>query len=351
MHLKESDSHPSGYRIRPSADAPERGPFSLESLHDLAEFQHVTPDFLVRPEGEEEWRPLRDLPELMAAIFPARKAYQFKSYTQQNDPDAGYTPVDVRNIYRCDGPPSRSSPPPPPVSRPAPPDPAAISPGPPPPRMDRPEGAAPGDSPAESEAIAFDVAKMLEESEAISRARQAERGEERQRWWQAISFPGGSFMIRWLVAFFLFVVACWIWSDPGTGTVVVVSMLLGLFPMALAIILTAGDIIDWFISRFERLAVRDAVEFVDYREAEAKLAAGDWAGATSAYLTGIEKAPHQLRGYLGAIAAATAAGDQKKLATFQAFALKHLSVPDRNLLSGALNRRGLPPLPVRRAKA
>src|SRR5690606_35103682 len=102
MRLEPADFRPTGYFIRSSLDGPERGPLNLDHLRDLAEFQHVPLTSLVRLRDDEEPRPLSEMPELLAAIFPEKNKLHFKSYRRTTDPDAGNTPVDVHDVNRCE---------------------------------------------------------------------------------------------------------------------------------------------------------------------------------------------------------------------------------------------------------
>jgi hypothetical protein len=337
MRLKDTAPPPAGYFIRPSPDGPERGPLSLENLRDLAEFQHVTPEFWIRRDGETEPRPLRDLPDLMAHIFPEKKAFHFKSYQQTEDVDAGYNPVDVKNLFRCE----TSAPP---IPRPG--APSGQRPINPPPSGGTaetdPEG--PGLGLARREqpppAVGFDPKAVLQASQAMTRARTQTEGNPqppKPRFSPRRTF----FWIRWSLAALLAGSAVWIWSDLERFQDIFLLMLLGMVPMVGAILLTVSDIIDWFLNRVGSTEI----EPPDFTRAEAAFAAGEWRAAASEYLRSLQRHPLELHGYIPGIAAAVAAEEPKKAAALHLLANKNLGRHDRNLLTAALRRQGLPPLP------
>lgn len=316
MRLKESIRGLAGYFIRATLEEAERGPFPLEHLADLAEFGNVTPEFLVRREDEAEGRVLRSLPELLAAVFPERKSFRFRAKEETGDTEADFSPVDIHSFYRCepelDAGALQLSPEAEPVSK-------------------RPD----------PEQQGVDVKALLEANEEVLRAHAPEPAPVERKSWYSVS-PGMA-AFRWLLAFGCFGLGLWIWitNDSANKIGTVFSLVMGLPFFVVGLVLIVTDILDFFL---DRIKLRDVPKAVDCTEADARFAAEDWPGAAAAYLTAMRKDPHQTRIYLRGISAAAAAGKPRQVAAFHASAIKHLGLHDRNLLSGALARKGLPPL-------
>lgn len=71
-------------------DSTVSGPFSERALEEMASVRAFTEEALLAPEGTEAWTPLRELPELHARCFPARrriglKAHPFETVGQENN--------------------------------------------------------------------------------------------------------------------------------------------------------------------------------------------------------------------------------------------------------------------------
>jgi hypothetical protein len=329
MHLENTAPPPSGYFLRSSPDGPERGPLSLDNLRDLAEFQHVTPESWIREPDEAEPQCLADLPELMAAIFPQKKSFQFKHYNQTRDTEAGYAPVDVKSLFRCD-----NTPPPAPVrKRGAPPPPSVAT-----------VGLAKRGRPAPS--IGFDPKSVLEASQAMIHNQTGGPSAKQRRPRAGFSAGRTFFAVRWTLAALLLGCAIWVWSGVTVVQDIFLLMVLGMIPMVGAILLTVSDIINWAMNQ---VGSRE-IEPPDFNTAETAFAAEDWPTAAAAYLRLLQHHPHELRAYVPGIAAGVAAGELKKVMAFHNLANKHLGAHDRNLLVDALARRGLPQLPTSRKR-
>lgn len=341
MRIHPSAPRPTGYFIRSSPDGPERGPLTLENLRDLAEFQHVTPNSEIRSEQDETWRELHEIPDLLTALFPEKTRFAFKSYQRSDNSDAERAPVDVRNLYRCEK--------------------AEVSPGqveaPPPAQMGTPDHPASTESPpaeglpAESgpaDSGGFDPRQMLAESVAIAKARasahQPDPGHAPKRFRTRRTL----FLVRWLAAALFMAMVWWLWTSLAASPFW--AILLSLPLLAFAIALIVSDILDWALDGFQMLSTREPSPPVDYTKAEQLFRAEKWKAAAAAYGEILNIDPHQIRAYREGIAAAIAAGEKKKLKTFQDLAVKHLGSHDRNLLDGALRRHGLPPLPAHPGK-
>ncbi|MEX2382582.1 MAG: hypothetical protein WD490_09380 [Opitutales bacterium] len=101
LRIREEPDRPKGYFIRRAGSDQDRGPFSIESMKDLAEFDHLSPKDEVRLE-DGNYQRLIDVPELKAVIFPATEAYHFKTYKRTEDKESAYAPIDAQSIVRCD---------------------------------------------------------------------------------------------------------------------------------------------------------------------------------------------------------------------------------------------------------
>lgn len=325
MRLKDADSPPAGYFTRPSSEEPERGPFTIENLRDLAEFQHVRPESLIRTADSEIARPIREIPELFAAIFPKKAALHFKTSRTTYETDAGHAAVDVADLFRC-------------KAAPPPPLPATTG--------ERPSAriSLTQKTPALPEETAFDTREILAASVAISRER---RGGSKERRPPRPGFSAGRMflVVRWGLALLLVGLSMWIWSDVGKTISVMLTFLIGMVPMVGAILLVAGDVISWTMDAFTDWRENQCSQPPDYSAAEERYRAEEWAAAATEFLKLLETHPRELRAYMAGIGAAAAANDSAKITAFHALALEKLGEHDRNLLANALYRRGLPPLP------
>lgn len=55
------------------------GPFSDTALEEMASVRVFDPDAQLAPEGTEEWKPVREMPELLARFFPPKKTISLKA--------------------------------------------------------------------------------------------------------------------------------------------------------------------------------------------------------------------------------------------------------------------------------
>lgn len=325
MRFNKHEPEASGYFVRRGPDEPERGRLTSAQLCDLAEFGNITPDWLVRAAPEETSRPIREVPELMAELFPEKKTFQFKTYERADNPDAGRPPVDVRGLYRCeaDAPEegdgdsllgaeaSALS-----LRRPMPPE----------RRTPPPLPGAPG---------AFDVKAILQASEAIAQQRGGNKVDPGRA-----SFSSGrvSLVVRWVFATVFALIGIYVLGASGSW-----RMAIPLFGLALMLVVL--DFIGWMFDGLEQWIANAAGKPPDFTQAEDRLRAGEWAAAASAFLIETKRNPKQIRGYFAGISAAFAARDGRLAAAFHSLAHKHLGTHDLNLLNGALRRSDIPPVP------
>jgi hypothetical protein len=323
MHLKDSAPEVSGYFVRPAPDAPERGPFTVDELRDLAEFKNIGADFLVRAANEEAVRPFGEWPELMAAVFPAKTAFRFKTFQKTEDPDAGYAPINARNINVC-----------------APADlagaPLTSTGARPPPLPGQGTPVSPPPLPPVDEAAGFDVKELLEASQVIARERSGGEAGGRSR----APFSAGRVFqtVRWICALFL----------VGAGIAILAlggAFWMAILPFGAAFLLVALDLVGWAMDGVENWTANAGGAPPDYTRADECFMAGDWGTAAAEFFVILKRRPKELRAYVAGIAAAVAAGDGKQLNVFHALAQTHLKSQDLNLLNGALMRRGIPPVP------
>ncbi|HLS27476.1 MAG TPA: hypothetical protein VK041_02425 [Opitutales bacterium] len=310
IRLQKKAPQPPGYFIRSNPNDPERGPLSIENLRDLAEFQNLQPDSLIRPENVETARPLRDLPEIFKIVFPERKQFSLKPRTIADDPDADLPPVDAASLYRCEIDPADIKP----TER--------RKPTPPPPRATN------------------EIQQLLSEENALLKKAKGPSERVKPPFFRShLVFS----VVRWsLVALLIFTLIS-TWSEFADAPMwgVLISLPLLVFIGALS----AGPFLDWLLDSLSERFTQMPPPEIDYTEAEEFFRAEKWKQATIAYAKILKDDPRQLRAYREGIAAAIAAGDNKKAAQFQKDASQYLSPHDRNLLEGALHRHGLLPLP------
>jgi hypothetical protein len=86
--------------IRNATETEARGPFNVQQVTDLAEAGQVTADTLIYDAGTEQWVALNTQPELMAAVFPARKKLELKAkaFDPLNRTDANAKPITVNEM-------------------------------------------------------------------------------------------------------------------------------------------------------------------------------------------------------------------------------------------------------------
>lgn len=303
MNRKDSEPDSSEYFIRADLSGVERGPFTLDKLQDLAEFGNMTPDWLIRPEQAETWQPLRDCPELLEWVFPQKKTFQFKQFQKENDLDERHRAVDVKEIYRLH-------------------------------RED-------------SEEIAEEDKKewkgpAARQSPVAERTKRFPK-QNRSRVRGPFSLGRVFRMVRWVLAIicgllalvFLTMSGNWRLAAPFAG---------------IAAMLVVLDVIVWIINFPEWWIARSVGVPPDFGSAEAWMQTEEWSPAAAAFLVETRKHPKVIRGYVGGISAAFAARDERKLNAFRELARKNLGSTDWNLLEGALQRKGLPPLLKRQGR-
>lgn len=310
IRLQKKAPRPAGFFIRTNPNDPERGPLSIENLRDLAEFQHLQPDSLIRPENEDSARPLREFLEIFQIVFPEQKRFSFKRPAIAAEPADDLPPIDVTSLLRCETG-----------------DPISIE------RTERKKPAPP------PSASPNEIQQILAEDNALLKAKIPPQEVEQPRFLASRVFS----LLRWFLVAFLFYTLILVWRDfadsPSWG--VLLSMPILVFIGAL----TAIPFLDWLLDSFSARLTRIPPPDIDYTEAEELFRAERWKEATNAYAKIVKEDPRQIRAYREGIAAAVAAGDEKKAALFRDAAAKSLSLHDHNLLEGALRRHGLLPLP------
>jgi hypothetical protein len=76
------------------------GPHSEIALQEMASIRAFDADALVAPELTEDWKAVRDWPELHALLFPARKTIPLKAKAIDVIPQGSNEPVSVDQILR-----------------------------------------------------------------------------------------------------------------------------------------------------------------------------------------------------------------------------------------------------------
>jgi hypothetical protein len=77
------------------------GPHSLAALEQMSSVRAFDESALLTPEGAEEWKPVRDLPELQAVLFPPRKAIPFKEKSFETVAQENNEPISVDKILHA----------------------------------------------------------------------------------------------------------------------------------------------------------------------------------------------------------------------------------------------------------
>lgn len=89
------------FYIRNASETEARGPFNHEHLISLAETGQITKDTLYYEAAKEQWVPITDNPELIAAIFPEKVSLKLKGKTKLktiNVADASAAPISVDDM-------------------------------------------------------------------------------------------------------------------------------------------------------------------------------------------------------------------------------------------------------------
>lgn len=86
--------------IRNASETEARGPFNIQQVADLAEAGQVTSDTLVYDAEAEQWLTINSKPELMAAVFPAKKklALKPKEFAALNRPQENAREISVDDM-------------------------------------------------------------------------------------------------------------------------------------------------------------------------------------------------------------------------------------------------------------
>jgi hypothetical protein len=86
--------------IRNATETEARGPFNVQQVTDLAEAGQVTSDTLIYDAGTEQWVALNTQPDLMAAVFPAKRKLELKAraFDPLNKTDTAAKPITVNEM-------------------------------------------------------------------------------------------------------------------------------------------------------------------------------------------------------------------------------------------------------------
>jgi len=74
------------------------GPHSLVALQEMASIRAFDEATLITPEFQEDWKPVRELPELATLLFPPRKTLSFKDKAFESLPQETTEPITVHEI-------------------------------------------------------------------------------------------------------------------------------------------------------------------------------------------------------------------------------------------------------------
>jgi len=77
------------------------GPHSVAALQEMASVRAFDETTLITPELSEDWKPVRDIPELQTLLFPARKILTFKDKAFVSLPQETSEPVSVHEILHA----------------------------------------------------------------------------------------------------------------------------------------------------------------------------------------------------------------------------------------------------------
>jgi len=77
------------------------GPHSVAALQEMASVRAFDETAEVATELSEDWKPVRDIPELQALLFPARKTLTFKDKAFEKLPPETNEPVSVHEILHA----------------------------------------------------------------------------------------------------------------------------------------------------------------------------------------------------------------------------------------------------------
>jgi len=88
-----------GYRLKISDKT--TGPHSVAALQEMASVRAFDETAQVTPESSEDWRSIRDIPELHTLLFPPRKTLTFKDKAFESLPQETTEPVSVHEILHA----------------------------------------------------------------------------------------------------------------------------------------------------------------------------------------------------------------------------------------------------------
>ena len=77
------------------------GPHSLAALQEMASVRAFDESTLIAPENTDDWKPVRDIPELHVVLFPPRKTISFKDKVFESTPQESDEPVSVHEILNA----------------------------------------------------------------------------------------------------------------------------------------------------------------------------------------------------------------------------------------------------------
>ena len=92
---------PKEFYIRNESDTEARGPFNLEQISSLAENNQVTRETVFYDLEKEEWIPIGDDPEVLAAVYPEKKRLKLgaeKAIKSLNISAESAPPIDVTDM-------------------------------------------------------------------------------------------------------------------------------------------------------------------------------------------------------------------------------------------------------------
>lgn len=81
-------------------DGKTTGPHSEIALQEMASVRAFDESALLAPEQTEDWKAVREIPELLALFFPPKKTIQLKEKAFETVPQESTEPVTVDQILR-----------------------------------------------------------------------------------------------------------------------------------------------------------------------------------------------------------------------------------------------------------
>lgn len=278
------------YYIRPSAEAAEEGPLSIEVLRDKARAGEISETTLFRRGDETDCRPLGDDAPLVADLWPTDEPFE---------PEANVAAPASSETAPTEGNTEHSG----------------------------------------------NVSELLRGNTERDRVARVDSGEKETGFdWRNFSSLKGV-VIRWVIAAVFLAIGLRVWfSGDDSSTGFAVSFALGVGLIAVAILLTIPEtlriVITPITSFFDTLFQGSGGgKTADYWTADSLMAQGDYRLAVGEYRRIAMEHPREVQAYLKGIRAARALDNQKEVDRFREMALKNLkSDQDRNLFLNSLER-------------